>query len=126
LNNLGWAALLQGDLDRARTSHHERLTLCKELGDRMIASESLEGMACISAVDGEAERSAKLFGAAEALREAVGYQHLPEEDAWREPYIGAVRSQLDEASSEEAWAEGRAMSFEEAVSYAMVEEEAGT
>ena len=37
----------------------------------------------------------------------------------REPYLAAVRSQLDEASWEEAWAEGRDMSFEEAVSYAM-------
>jgi tetratricopeptide (TPR) repeat protein len=122
LDNLGWAALLQGDHERARTSYFGSLTLCKELGDKLVASESLEGMACISAAEGEAERTARLFGAAEALREAVGYQHLPEEDTWREPYIGAVRSQLDEASWEKAWAEGRAMSFDEAVSYAMVEE----
>jgi predicted ATPase/class 3 adenylate cyclase len=123
LDNLGWAALLQGDHEQARSYYDQSLVLCKELGDRMIASESLEGMACTAAAEGEAERAARLFGAAEALREAVGYQHLPEEDAWREPYLAAVRSQLDEASWEEAWAEGRAMSFEEAVSYAMVEEE---
>jgi tetratricopeptide (TPR) repeat protein len=49
LGNLGWAALLQGDYDRARTSYQESLTLCKELGDKWVASESLDGMACIAA-----------------------------------------------------------------------------
>src|SRR3712207_7048743 len=43
LNNLGWAALLQGDHERAKTYYEESLMLCKELGDKMIASNSLEG-----------------------------------------------------------------------------------
>ena len=42
-----------------------------------------------------------------------------------EPYLGAACSHLDEASWEEAWAEGRALSLEEAVSYALEDEEAG-
>ena len=47
---------------------------------------------------------------------------MPEEDAWREPYMATARSQLDEASWEEAWAEGRAMSMEQAIDYALSEE----
>ncbi len=96
--------------------------LCKELGDRMIASESLEGLACISAAEGDAERAARLFGAAEALREAVGDKHTPEEDDMREPYLAAARSRLDEATWEASWAEGRAMSMEQAIGYALSEE----
>ena len=119
LDNLGWAALLQGDYDRARTSYQESLTLCKELGDKWIASESLEGMACIAAAEGEAERAARLFGAAQALREALGYHHMPEEDALREPYIAAARSRLGEEPWEEALAEGRAMTLERAIAYAL-------
>jgi predicted ATPase/DNA-binding SARP family transcriptional activator/DNA-binding CsgD family transcriptional regulator len=122
LDNLGWAALLQGDPERARTSYRESLMLCKELGDKWTASESLEGLACVAGVRGEAERAAKLFGVAEALREAVGSQHVPEEDALREPYLAASRTQLDEASWEEAWAEGRVMSMEQAIEYALSEE----
>jgi len=122
LDNLGWAALLQGDLERARTSYQESLMLCKELGDKMHTSESLEGLACITASEGDAERAARLFGAAQALREVVGYQHHPEEDALREPYMATARSQLDEASWEEAWAEGRAMSMEQAIDYALSEQ----
>ena len=123
LNNVGWAALVQEDHQRAETSLEESLTLCLELGDRLTASESLEGMACISGAEGEAERSVKLFGAAEALREGVGSEHIPEEDALREPYLATIRSRLDEATWQAAWAEGLAMSMEQAVKYAFSEEE---
>ena len=123
LNNVGWAALVQGDHQRAETSLEESLTLCLELGDRLTASESLEGLACISGAEGEAERSVKLFGAAEALRDGVGSEHIPEEDALREPYLATIRSRLDEATWQAAWAEGLAMSMEQAVEYAFSEEE---
>jgi predicted ATPase/DNA-binding CsgD family transcriptional regulator len=130
LDNLGWAALLQGDRERARTSYQESLVVCKESGDKLIASESLEGMACISGADGEALRAGRLFGAARALKEtlraAVAYQHGPEEEAWREPYLTTARSLLGEDSWEEVMAQGRAMSMEEAIEQALSEEEAST
>ena len=66
----------------------------------MIGSESLEGLACSAAAQGEAERAAKLFGAAEALREAVGYQQAPRERALREPYLAAAYFRVGEADWE--------------------------
>jgi len=123
IDNLGWAALLRGDHERARGYYEESFTLCKELGDKLIASESLEGVACIIGAKGDAERAARLFGAALALREVVGYHHTPEEDAWREPYLAAARSQVGEEPWEEALAQGRAMSMEEAIEYALSTEE---
>jgi DNA-binding CsgD family transcriptional regulator len=122
LDNLGWAALLQGDHDRAETLYEESLTLCKELGDKLVASKSLEGLACVAGIRGEAERAARLSGAAEALLRVVGYQHPPEEVALREPYFAMARSRL-EAAWQAAWAEGRAMSMEQAIAYAFSEEE---
>jgi len=123
LDNLGWVALLQGDHERARGYYEKSLVLRKELGDKMIASESLEGLTCISAAEGEAERAARLFGAGEALREAVGYPHTPEEDAWREPYLDTTRSRLGEAAWEGALAQGQAMEVEAAIEYALSEGE---
>jgi DNA-binding CsgD family transcriptional regulator len=61
-----------------------------------------------------------------ALRVAVGFQHIPEEDAWREPYLAAARSRLDEASWAEAWVEGRTMSMEQAIDYALSEQKLAT
>jgi predicted ATPase/DNA-binding CsgD family transcriptional regulator len=123
LDNVGWAALLQGDHQRAWASYEESLVLSKELGNKMVASESLEGMACICAAEGAFERAAGLFGAAERLREAVGDKHTPEEDAWREPYLAMARSQLDESSWEAVWEEGREMPMEQAIEYALSVEE---
>jgi non-specific serine/threonine protein kinase len=122
VDNLGWAALLQGEHERARISYRESLTLCKELGDKMIASASLDGLACICAAEGEPEQAARLFGAAEALFEAVGGQHEPGEAALREPYLAMTRSQLDDVAWQAAWEEGRAMSMEQAIGYALSEE----
>jgi predicted ATPase/DNA-binding SARP family transcriptional activator/DNA-binding CsgD family transcriptional regulator len=123
LNNVGWAALLQGDNQRAEASFEESLTLCLELGDSLTPPKCLEGLACKFEAEGQAERAVRLFGAAEALREAVGSEHMPEEDAWSEPYLAAARARLDEASWEEAWTEGGAMSMEQAIEFALLEVE---
>jgi non-specific serine/threonine protein kinase len=122
LDNLGWAALLQGDHERARNFYEESLMVSNELGDRMVATGSLEGMACIFASQGGALRAGRLFGSVEALREAVGalaYELTAEEQAWREPYRATARSRLGEDSWEETLAQGREMSMEEAIEYAL-------
>jgi len=125
LDNLGWAALMRGDLEGAKTQLEESLVLCKEQGDKLVASESLEGLACSAGVEGDAKRAAKLFGAGEVLRQTVGYQHTPRERALRDPYLTVARSRLQEKAWEKAWAEGRAMTFEVAISYALEEEANG-
>jgi tetratricopeptide (TPR) repeat protein len=122
LDNLGWAALTRGDRQQARSLHEESLELSRKLGDKLIAAESLEGLAC-SAARGEEERAARLFGAAEALREGVGYNQTPRERALREPYLEATRSRVGESAWQAAFAEGRAMTFEEALEYALAREE---
>jgi hypothetical protein len=71
---------MRGDQQQARSLHEESLKLSLELGDKLIAAESLEGLAC-SAARGEEERAARLFGAAETLREAVAYNQAPRESA---------------------------------------------
>jgi predicted ATPase/DNA-binding CsgD family transcriptional regulator len=119
LVNLGQAALLRGDHERARSYYEESLTLSKELGERLSASDGLEGLACVYAAEEASEQAARLFGAALALREAIGYQNTLEEDAWREPYLSTARSLLGEAAWEEALAQGRAMGLEEAIEYAL-------
>src|SRR5215212_3807819 len=127
LDNLGWAELLRGDYEEAKPFYEESHVVSRELGDRSIASESLEGMACIAGAQGEALKAGRQFGAAEGLketlREAVALQHSPEEEAWREPYLATARSQLGEAAWEEALAQGRAMGLEEAIEYALSAEE---
>jgi predicted ATPase/DNA-binding CsgD family transcriptional regulator len=123
LDNLGWATLLQGDHARATSFYVESLAVSKELGDKACASESLDGLACIAGATGEPVRAARLFGAAEAMRdtlsEAVVFQHTPEEAAWREPSRARARSRLGDAAWEDELSEGRAMGLKEAIEYAI-------
>ena len=123
LDTLGWAALLREDHERARTLLEENLVLCKEIGDKYTGSASVEGLACSAASREEAQRAARLFGAAQTLREAVGYHQKPRERALVEPYLDAARSRLSEAEWETAFAEGQARSYEEVVEYALSAEE---
>jgi hypothetical protein len=125
LDNLGWAALVRDDYQRAETLHEESLMLCKDLGDKLIGSESIEGLACAAGAKGEAERAAILFGAAEALREAEGYQQAPRDHSLREPYLAAARSRIGEAAWAAAWEVGRSMVFEDAITYALEEDTNG-
>ena len=40
LDNLGWAALARGDLERARDWFGECLSLCREVNNRMVATRT--------------------------------------------------------------------------------------
>jgi ATP/maltotriose-dependent transcriptional regulator MalT len=126
LGNLGWVALLRGDLERAKALHKESLALCRELNNKTLASDRLERLACVAGAGGEAERAARLFGAAGALREAIGVPPDPPMRTLEEPYLVGARSQLEEGAWAKAWEEGQAMSLERAIEYALLEEEPST
>jgi hypothetical protein len=76
----------------------------------------------VASVQGRAERSTRLFGAAKGLLEAVGvpvYNYYKPDPSLYERTMAATRSRLGVAYCEAARAEGRAMSFEQAVAYAL-------
>jgi DNA-binding CsgD family transcriptional regulator len=123
LGNLGWVALLRGDIERAKALHKESLALCREVDDKRLASDRLERLACVAGAGGEAERAARLFGAAGALREAIGVPPDPPMRKLEEPYLLGARSKLEEGAWAKAWEEGQAMSMERAIEYALSEEE---
>jgi len=126
LDTLGWSVLLGGDLERAKAMFEENLTLFKELGDKRGASYSLEGLACVAGAEGDVVRAARLFGAAEALMEAIGSRLAPQEIDMLEPYRAGVRSRLGEEAWDEAVAEGGTMGLDEAIEYALSDGESTT
>jgi DNA-binding CsgD family transcriptional regulator len=63
-------------------------------------------------------RAVRLWAAARSLREPMGIRRMPAEISFYEPYVQAVRAQLDDATWEMAWSEGQAMSMEQAKKYA--------
>jgi predicted ATPase len=125
LCNLGWIALLQDDLGRAADLYRESLSLSWEIGLNPLVQSALEGFACLAGAKGEAERAVRLWGAAQTLHETKGILRDTDFLAEADARISAVRSGLGEEEWEESWRKGRAMTLDEAISYALEEEEAG-
>jgi predicted ATPase/class 3 adenylate cyclase/Tfp pilus assembly protein PilF len=123
LYNLGWMAMLQDDLGKAADLYKESLSLSWETGLNPLVQSALEGFACVAGAEGEAERAARLWGAAQALHETKGIPRDTDFLAEADARISAVRSGIGEEVWEKAWHNGRAMKLDEAVSYALVEEE---
>jgi predicted ATPase len=119
LNALGMAALGRGDPKVAKSLIVESLTLSSVLGHDLLVAENLEVMAAVTGMRGEGAGAARLWGAAEALREATDALLSPPEVALRDSYAAAARSRLGEEAWKRAWEEGRAMTFEEAVAFAL-------
>ena len=76
-------------------------------------------MGFIAVAQSRAQRAARLFGAAEAARESIGAQMTPAEREEYERRLSSLRRQLSEAEFTAGWAEGRGLSLDEAVAYAM-------
>ncbi|HEY6712996.1 MAG TPA: tetratricopeptide repeat protein [Rubrobacter sp.] len=123
LNNLGLVALCRGDYARAAKLSSESLRLSEELLDHQVLTWSLDALAAVCAQQGSVGRAARLWGAAEVLREASGFPQPPDDKRVLEPFLETARSRLDEAAFQAAWEEGRAMTEEQAVGYALSEEE---
>jgi len=75
----------------------------------------LEGLASVVAAQGEVAWAARLWGAAEALRETTGAPIAPVERRAYEARVTAARAQLGERPFATAWAEGRLMTPEQAL-----------
>ena len=117
----GMIALVRRDHERAAGLFEEDLRLLRKLGDTGSVVHCLLGMSG-DIPRGEPVRAARLWGAAEALQEATG--SLAASPFTRSQYdyenlLATVRSRLEAAAFEAAWAEGRAMSPERAVEYAL-------
>jgi hypothetical protein len=61
--------LLQDALGRAADLYRESLSLAWETGLNPLVQRTLEGFACVAGAKGDAERAARLWGAAQALHE---------------------------------------------------------
>jgi DNA-binding CsgD family transcriptional regulator len=81
--------------------------------------EGIEGLARVAAATRQAERAARLFGAAEALRETLVLPLSPIEIAYAEPMMKRLRDALGANGLAAAWEQGRALSHEEARAEAM-------
>jgi predicted ATPase/DNA-binding CsgD family transcriptional regulator len=120
------AALTQGDHERVRALSQESLKLLQKGEDKQHIPDCLEIMAGGAGAQGQAQRAARLWGAAEAMREDIGVPLQPEDRKLLDPYLTTVRTSLGEAVWQATLGEGRAMMPEQAIEYALSAEEPGS
>jgi len=126
LPTLATIARSDGDLELATRLFEEGLVISAEVGDQTNVAYYLEALAEISASQDRLERSARLCGAAGALLETIEvitYPHAADRTFY-DRQMAAARQRLGDRAWEEAREEGRAMTPEEAIGYALEKETA--
>jgi DNA-binding CsgD family transcriptional regulator len=125
LAHLGYLGLLKADFEGAVSRLREALRLAWETDYKVGIQTSLHVLASVAASREQPVRAARLWGAVEGIEEAYG-AHLTlmaRSITNFEGRLAAAHSQLDEETWLEAWAQGKSMPSEQAVEYALSEEE---
>jgi predicted ATPase/transcriptional regulator with XRE-family HTH domain len=103
----------QGDYAAARALYKESLAIGRVVSDNRHIASCLEGLAGLCVAQGEPVGAVRLWGAAEALREAMGTPIPPVYRANYDRSIANTRTQLGEQAFAAAWTEGRTMTLEQ-------------
>jgi predicted ATPase/DNA-binding SARP family transcriptional activator len=119
IHNLGRVALHRGDLTQAQAMLAESLALFRDLGSRRGIAECLDAFASVAMAGDHLERAARLWGAAEALREAAGAAMWLADRVEHKRNLAALRALLDPDSLAAAWAVGRALPLDQALAEAL-------
>jgi DNA-binding CsgD family transcriptional regulator/tetratricopeptide (TPR) repeat protein len=115
LHILGRIEIQRGELPAARTSYQQSLELNQHIGEKWMTPFNLEGLASVVAAQGALRWAAQVWGAAEALRQAMDVPRLPVDRVGYEQAVAAARAQLGEDAFAAEWAEGRMMTPEQAL-----------
>jgi DNA-binding CsgD family transcriptional regulator len=112
-------AIHQGNFPEAEKLFVESLNRKHELAERLGVAYALEGLAYLAAASTNPQKAARLWGAAEAIRESIGTPLTDLEQADSERYITAARAQLREKAFQAEKETGAAMSLEQIFQYAL-------
>lgn len=121
---LGNVAHEQSDYSQAQALFEESLALRRTLGDRLGIASALAVLVALTVATSQIERAARLAGSLDALLRALRAVLDSPLHRLYDTALSAARAQLDAATFEACWAEGQAMTWEQAVAYALGEDEA--
>ena len=82
-------------------------------------ASSLEVFANLARVQDQPERAARLWASAAALRELIGCSMLPGEAELFDQQVAQARAATSEEAFAAAWAEGRVITMQDAIAYAL-------
>jgi DNA-binding CsgD family transcriptional regulator len=115
LHQLGEVAAMRGCTAVAATYYAESLA-CSGPRENLVGK--LVATARLAAVGGQPQAAARLFGAAEALADIIGYARRPPEQRRLDRDAAIARAALGDAGFESAWATGKVLPSDQAVAEA--------
>ncbi|MFN8485031.1 MAG: tetratricopeptide repeat protein [Anaerolineae bacterium] len=118
-NNLGELVRQQGKYAEADGLFRDALLIFQRLGGRTLVATLLLNLGELAWLQGEVPRAARLFGAAEHLREVVGVPLTYDAQDQYDRTMPQLKAALGEPAFAALWAEGGALSQEAAVAYAL-------
>jgi predicted ATPase/class 3 adenylate cyclase/DNA-binding CsgD family transcriptional regulator len=118
LTTRAFVALAQGEPEQAERDAHQALAIVPSAGGYGVAPDTLECLAALAIDSGSHREAARLFGAAEAIRQRTGQVRFQIHQPGYEASMAALRDAMGEKDFECAWAEGAGLSTEEAIAYA--------
>jgi predicted ATPase/class 3 adenylate cyclase len=115
---MAYGRLLRGDLDVSRKNFQEAIEVGRRAGDKTIVLAGLIGLGGVTAAEGDADRGARLVGAADTIRTALGYQMWSATLHMYEEVQDLISERGDPTVVEQARREGSRLSYEEALALA--------
>jgi predicted ATPase len=112
-------AIAQGGFEQADRDARDALAIAAETKAYVWIPDITECLAGLANDSGNHREAARLFGSAEAMRERTGQVRYPIYDADYVAAVGALREAMDTEDFEVAWAEGGALSTDEAIASAL-------
>ena len=111
-------AIACGEPEQAERDAHQALVCAVAVDAHATTPEALECLAALASHAESHREAARLFGAADAIRRHTGIVRYKVYDADYDASIAVVRAALGDNNFESAWAEGSALSTDEAIAYA--------
>jgi tetratricopeptide (TPR) repeat protein len=118
---IAFTLLQQGDFVKAREKFEMSLQKFHKEDNVIGVVYTLEGFASLHLNQGQPERASRLIGWTDFMRNKIGSHRPPIEQADIDKWIEACLAQLGEVAFSDTYEEGKKMSVEEAVEYALRE-----
>ena len=113
------AAQRQADYHSARAFYAESTRTLWALGARWLVCNSVASYASLAGAEGQWERAVRLAGASAMISDTISALPIPLTQGMLEEAIQGARQALSEPAFANAWAAGRALSLEQALTEAL-------
>ncbi len=121
LYQLAEVARSQDDWRQAAALYRESLDIRRQVRAEQDTPASLEGLAAVCTSLGQAQRAARILGAARSLRMALVVPLPPRQQPEHDNQVASLRATLGASAFTAAWEAGQALSWEQAVAEALGE-----